>query len=143
MLHTQITCLKSFRIGAFFATCLLSAFLALFIFPTASMDDTKAANTLSETTLSMTTSDVVLDFTPTDLNGSFASSTPAEFSVTTNNYSGYSLSIAAAENNANNSKLINGNYAINSISSASAETDFTNGTWGYKPSLINSQANTD
>ena len=143
MLHTQITCLKSFRIGAFFATGLLATFLTLFIFPTANMDDTRATNTLSETTLSMTTSDVVLDFTPTDLNGSFASSTPAEFSVTTNNYSGYSLSIAAAENNANNSKLINGNYYLNSISQASIETDFTNGTWGYKPSLINSQANTN
>ena len=90
----------------------------------------------------MTTTDIVLDFTPTDLeNGTFAASTPAEVSVTTNNYSGYTLSIAAAEDNENNSKLLNGNFAFNSISSASSENEFTNGTWGYKPSKIDSLAN--
>ena len=143
MLHTQITCLKSFRIGAFFATSLLALLLILFVFPTASMDDTKAANTLSETTLSMTTANIGFAFDVSDPTGTFSASTPTEFTVTTNNYTGYTLRIRAKEDNEDNSKLLNGEYAFNSISAASSENDFTNGAWGYKPSKINSAANTD
>ena len=143
MLHTQITLFKNIRVAALVATGFLTALAGLFVSPTANMDTTKAVNTLSETSLSMTTANINLVMEVTNPNGTFSASTPAEFTVTTNNYSGYTLSVRAKENNADNSKLLNGSYEFNSISAASSENDFTNGTWGYKPSKINSSANTD
>jgi uncharacterized repeat protein (TIGR02543 family) len=73
--------------------------------------------------------------------GTFRESDSADFSVTTNNYSGYTLSIHAAVDDEDYSKLVNGNSVLNSISSASSASGFNNGNWGYKPSKLNSAAN--
>ena len=107
-------------------------------------EDTFAAPTPSTTTLAMTTPSVSLSLALSDVAGTFAVSNPASFSVTTNNYTGYALSIRAKEDNANNSKLINGSHVLNSISAATADgTGFNVGDWGYKPSKLNSSDNTD
>jgi len=92
-----------------------------------------------------------LDILPHSANGDFAKSGNSTISVTTNNYSGYTLSIAASSstdllNTADNTKT------ISSISSATSESDFSadtttaatnyNGKWGYLPSKFNSSDNT-
>ncbi len=138
----QIRIDKKLHMSAVVSASFLFVFAGLAVFPVASGLDTQAANIISETTLAMTTEDIALTFNVDNPNGTFSASDPTEFTVITNNYSGYTLSISAKEDNANNSKLINDEYQFNSISSASGESDFTNGTWGYKPSKINSAANT-
>ncbi len=143
MLHTHITLLRDFRVSALISAGLLAVLAGLFFFPTASMEQTKATNIISETTLSMTTENISLPLSVSNPNGTFSASTPAEVTVSTNNYTGYTLSIGAKEDNADYSKLVFGEYAFNSISSASSQNDFNNGTWGYKPSKINSSANAD
>ena len=92
-----------------------------------------------------------LNILPHSANGDFAKSDNSTISVTTNNYSGYTLSIAASSstdllNTADNTKT------ISSISSATSESDFSadtttaatnyNGKWGYLPSKFNSSDNT-
>ncbi len=139
----QIRIDKELHMSAVISASFLFVFAGLAVFPVASGLDTQAANTISETTLAMTTEDIALTFNVDNPNGTFSASDPTEFTVTTNNYSGYTLSIGAKEDDADNSKLINGEYEFNSISSASSQNDFTNGTWGYRPSKINSAANTD
>ncbi len=140
----QIRIDKKLHMSAVISASFLFVFGGLAVFPVANRpDDTQAANTISETTLAMTTADIALEFDVNNPNGTFSASDPTDFTVATNNYSGYTLSISAKENDADNSKLINDSYAFNSISSASSQNDFTNGTWGYKPSKINSTANTD
>lgn len=107
-------------------------------------EDTFAAPTPSTTTLAMTTPSVSLSLALNDAAGTFAVSDPASFSVTTNNYTGYALSIRAKVDDANSTKLVNGNYALNSIAAATADgTGFSVGDWGYKPSKLNSVDNTD
>ena len=118
----------------------LSAFT---IFPVSTESDaTKAAPIPSETTLSLSTSDLSLIFDIIDINGTFAASDPATISVTTNNYTGYTLKFSATSDGADAAKLVNGDYAINSISSASAPEDFTVNSWGYLPNKFDSQNNT-
>ena len=104
--------------------------------------DTTAAPTPSTTTLTLNTSDISTEITPGSATGTFVASDPATVSVTTNNYTGYTLSLMAASAGENATKLINNNYTINSISSASDPAEFGANNWGYLPSKFNSQANT-
>ena len=141
----SIVSAKYSRLIGVSAAAVLFVISALVLAPVCkTQDDTFAAPTPSTTTLAMTTPSVSLSLALDDAAGTFAVSDPASFSVTTNNYTGYALSIRAKEDNANNSKLINGNYALNSISSAAVDgTGFSVGDWGYKPSKLNSADNTD
>lgn len=92
------------------------------------------------------TASVELDVNSTD--GTFASSSPdtsAAFSVTTNNFSGYTLSISG---NDADGKLYDDTkkFSLESLENAVSEADFSstsdlNGKWGYKPSKFNSNAN--
>lgn len=144
MLHTHIAFLRKFYISGFLATSFLLAFAFLFVFPmTNSFSGVQAASVLSETTLTMTTSDIALALSVDSAAGTFNMSDPSSFSVSTNNYSGYNLTIHAAEDTADYSKLVNGESALNSISSAGVSSSFNNGNWGYLPSKINSAANSD
>lgn len=86
------------------------------------------------------------------IDGNFTTSAPAQkaaFSISTNNYTGYTVMIAASGNttalNDNNS------HTLTSISSATSAADFAdvgsvgqalNGKWGYLPNFYNSTANT-
>lgn len=104
----------------------------------------------SSLTLSVTgdTASVELDVNSTD--GTFASSSAANsasFSVVTNNFSGYTLSISGSDNDG---KLYDTTkkYFLEPLTSAVSEADFSstsslNGKWGYKPSKFNSAANTN
>lgn len=104
----------------------------------------------SSLTLSVTgdTASVELDVNSTD--GTFASSSAANsasFSVVTNNFSGYTLSITGSDNDG---KLYDTTkkYFLEPLTSAVSEADFSstlslNGKWGYKPSKFNSAANTN
>lgn len=102
----------------------------------------------SSLTLSVTgdTASVELDVNSTD--GTFASSSvanSASFSVVTNNFSGYTLSISGSDNDG---KLYDTTkqYFLEPLTSAVSEADFSstsslNGKWGYKPSKFNSAVN--
>ena len=96
-----------------------------------------------------------VDIVPTSSTGTFATSTSENrlsFDVTTSNYTGYTLTIEAADDNG---VLTNTNTGdtLSSITTATSESDFSaatteaassyNGKWGYKPSIFNSVANTN
>ena len=136
--------IKGFNRVASYSGLLLAAFFGLMIFPISlAIDSTEATVTPSTTTLTLSTSDISAEITPNNANGTFVASDPATVSVTTNNYSGYTLGITSSDN-VNNTKLINtdDNTAyLTSISSASAPADFNVGNWGYLPSKLNGTAN--
>ena len=93
--------------------------LAIFVANGASVYATNS--TLS---LSIDNNTLSVDVMPTSTNGTFVKSDNSTISVTTNNYSGYTLSIAASSstdllNTADNTKT------NSSISSATSESDFS------------------
>ena len=108
--------------------------------------NTSATN--STLTMSIDNTTLSLDILPHSANGDFAKSDNSTISVTTNNYSGYTLSIAASSS----TNLAGNNGSIASIGSAVSEADFSadtttaatnyNGKWGYLPSKLNSSTNT-
>ena len=118
--------------------------LAVFVANGVSVYATNSTLTMNidETTLN-------LDIIPHSTNGDFAKSANSTISVTTNNYSGYTLSIAASSSSTD---LTGTNGSIASIGSAVSEADFSadtstaatnyNGKWGYLPSKLNSSTNT-
>ena len=82
-------------------------------------------------------------------DGTFATTTEsdlAEFGVTTNNSSGYTLTISGNENSSNLTNVTTGT-SFTSISNATTAAAFDNsvfnGKWGYKPSKYNSSDNSD
>ena len=131
------------RIMPYSAVALVGLF-GLILFPVSFViDSTEAAPVLSTTSLTLSTSDISAEITPSSAAGTFVASDPATVSVTTNNYSGYTLGITSSDN-VNNTKLINtdDNTAyLTSISSASAPADFNANNWGYLPSKLNGAAN--
>jgi len=103
----------------------------------------------SSLTLDVTSSVASVDLTVDSSTGTFASSdTNAAFSVTTNNFTGYTLSISADEDTGllsddESNTLSSIPAAISEETfSASANTSY-NGMWGYRPSKYNSVANTN
>ena len=93
-----------------------------------------------------------LDITPTDATGTFASSSTSEvasFDITTNNYTGYTLSISGSDNIGQLSNTATGT-TLDTIASATDATTFATGNqadysnkWGYRPSKLNSVDNTN
>ena len=148
MFQTQIGLIRKVRISAVFAGMFLFVLSLLAVFPVASsVDDTLAANQQSETTLTLSTEDLDLDFGIGSIDGSFSQAS-ASVSVTTNNYTGYTLSINTSNTGEDAGKLVGTEKSFNSISTATSESDFTastdyNGLWGYKPSIIDGEANAD
>ena len=148
MLHAQIGLIRKVRVSAMFAGMFLFVLSLLAVFPVANkMDDTLAANQQSETTLTLSTENLNLAFGINSIDGSFSQAS-ANVSVTTNNYTGYTLSINTSNTGEDAGKLVGANKSFNSISAATSESDFTantdyNGLWGYKPSVIAGEANAD
>ena len=96
----------------------------------------------SSSTLSLSVSNNVVDLNiiPTGTNGSFAKSGNTTITASTNNATGYTLSIAASSSTDYN-KLKNGSDALTSVTEATTESAFKsltattyNGKWGYLPS---------
>ena len=152
---------KHFRLAALF-----SGFGLVFLFtltfsplqspvsPTEAATGTAQDSTL---TLDVTSASAVVDINVVDSAGTFSSSDKTTsdknsniaFSITTNNFSGYTLSIAGADDTG----LMNDEEAENSLSSiptmltedafSNAANTMYNGMWGYKPSKYNSAVNTN
>ena len=110
--------------------------------------------------LTLTNDTLALDLAATSSAGTFAASSPANFTVSTNNVSGYTLSIKSKVVDPTNttevtnaSRLVNtddGTKYISSISSSLAPATFSNisntqynNQWGYLPSKLNSSNNTN
>ena len=94
----------------------------------------------------MDNSTISVDATGFNAIGDSYSSNNSTISVTTDNESGYTLSILG--NNGTN--LTNGSYNLSSIESPVSEESFSdiyntvyNNKWGYKPSKLNSSDNTN
>ncbi len=136
-----------------FSALLASAFLVLIgflaIFPVSlGHNFTNAATHTIVTSLTLSSSDIAIPFSVTSTDGSFSSAS-SDFSVTTNNATGYTLKIKAKDEDTDYTKLTNDNAnVINSIESVTSENDFKNdasynGHWGYRPSKLNSAENED
>ena len=141
---------RQIRIVAFiscFAFILLSfTILHPLSSPTQPTEAATGSSQSSSLTLDLASSSASVDLLVTDPEGSFAvSSSNAEFNVTTNNFTGYTLSIMSS----NDEGLLtstNGN-SLSSITSAISLDTFAgsssyNGKWGYRPSVYNAVANT-
>ena len=142
------------------ATCLLVLLILAICIPLYKDElNTKATTGTSNqatTSLAITTASnaASLDLLANNSSGTVATNDNAlSFNVFTTNYTGYTLSIASPDNTTyNNGKLTNeidNNCksagicpVLNTISSASSSIT-TNGTWGYKPSKLNSSANSN
>ena len=146
---------KKLRMVSTGAFCVLGVIGFLGVFPiTKTSDDAEATVTPATTTLTMTSSSTTasVDVKPMSSNGTFATSAAADevaFTVTTNNVTGYNLTIAGSDNTRqlNNTDT---SATLDSITAATDQATFTTGAaatysnkWGYKPSMYNSAANTD
>ena len=142
-------------------TGLFSAFTFLLLaltclFPISKSEQTTEAVTgtvqSSSLTLNVSKSAASVELDVNSMAGTFASSNPnnsAIFTVTTNNFSGYTLSISGNDDEGKLYDQTKQNF-LSSLSSATTETDFSainktdlNGKWGYKPSKFNSNVNED
>ncbi len=110
-------------------------------------DSFAAASTIS---LTISNSTLSVGLTPNYSSGNFAKSGSSTISVSTNNYSGYTLGLKAATSGTNATNLVNGSNTLTSISSAISESTFSsvsgttyNNMWGILPSKYASSANTD
>ncbi|MBQ9180681.1 hypothetical protein IJ135_01130 [Candidatus Saccharibacteria bacterium] len=158
-----------YMVGFVLSILLSGTFIPFYI------DETKTEATVgiatqSTISLSLSSNNITLNllqpgtYDANNLESGIFGSASTTASISTTNYTGYTLSIAATNNNgsgnANNySKLIDSsntdtskNYFA-SIESAVSEVDFSantttasnnyNGKWGYKPSYYNSSANSN
>ena len=140
-------------------TGLLSAFTFLLLaltclFPISKSEQTTEAVTgtvqSSSLTLNVSSSAASVELDVNSNTGTFASSTTdnsAVFSVTTNNFSGYTLTISGNDDEGKLYDSTKQNF-LTSLANATSEADFSstsntnlNGQWGYKPSKFNSVAN--
>ena len=117
---------------------------------------TTGTSNQATTSLAITTASNVasLDLLANNSSGTVATNDNAlSFNVFTTNYTGYTLSIASPDNTTyndgkltneidNNCKSTGTCPVLNTISSASSSIT-TNGTWGYRPSKLNSSANSN
>ncbi len=125
------------------AALLLVVFLMLTIMPIydatpsadATGDEDPAEPTITVNTINST---AAVNIALNDLNGTFAQSAENEeinFNITTNNVTGYSLSVVTGDGSA---QLSNGEYALDSVDSVLSATDFDtaahNNQWGIRPS---------
>ena len=141
---------RQIRIVAFiscFAFVLLSfTILHPLSSPTQPTEAATGSSQSSSLTLDLASSSASVDLLVTDPEGNFAvSSSNAEFNVTTNNFTGYTLSIMSSNDEGLLSDT-NGN-SLSSITSAISLDTFAgstsyNGKWGYRPSVYNAAANT-
>lgn len=139
------------RTGLFSAfTFLLLALTCLFPISKGEQNTEAVTGTVqsSSLTLNVSKSAASVELDVNSNTGTFASSTTdnsANFSVTTNNFSGYTLTISGNDDEGKLYDSTKQNF-LTSLANATSETDFSstlslNGKWGYKPSKFNSALN--
>ena len=107
-ISSHINVNKKLHLAAFLSVVFLCVYTFLFLNPLPIyMDSTEATPVISNTELVITTSDIAIDTSIDSPTGTFRESSPAEISITTDNYTGYSLSINAKDDTESSSKLIN------------------------------------
>ena len=142
------------RLGVIGKRILLSVFFSLTFLVSAALMPIDVYAVASTLTISIT-NNISLNISSTDMTGSFAHSdtnTP-NVSVRTTNGSGYTLGIKASTSGANNNALVNttdNTKTIPSITTSGGISESTyssdssyNNTWGYRPSKLNSSANSN
>ncbi len=92
------------------------------------------------TEMILTSGDLAVELEMMNPSGTFVTSDTADITVTTNNYTGYTLRIRANEGE-DETKLVSGENAIESISAASTADEFGSQNWGILPSKYNSLDN--
>ena len=143
---------RGVRMVGIVSTIPLITILSLLIVPVNKTGDlAEAIGTASSTTITLTKASADLTLATLESDGTFASSTAAEmaqFGVKTTNYTGYTLTVEAADDTgilANTDSSATGNNTFSSISSVMDEKTFDNATyngkWGYKPSKMKSVEN--
>ena len=112
----------------------------------------------SSITINLPPSTISLDVVGASMNGTFAKSSEASFSVSTTNSTGYTLNIKSDTSSGNDGSgvlLLNGNdtnytiasiggsgFPVGGINEATYKTSSSYiNTWGYKPSMIDSSVN--
>jgi len=144
---SSIGMLNSTRLVAYTSAVCLFVFLTLLAFPVTSTSEEAVASTgtavAADTTLTLssTNENSLVNVVSTSPQGTFASSDTngtANFSVTTNNFTGYTLSISS-DDDAGRLENYTHDY-ISSITANLSEADFSNASnttynnkWGFKP----------
>ena len=102
---------------------------------------TSNASAVVQATLTIPDS-ISADVNPNENNG-FAEGSIGQVEMSTNNQAGYTLSIKAKDG----TELKNGSSVLNSITTNLTADQYKNGeyynTWGFKPDVVNSLANTN
>ena len=138
-----------FRNVAFVSSVLLFILVTLLCLPISSgeQDTLAATNQGDSITINFTNNTASVDLSVNNADGTFATSNTedkAAFSISTDNASGYTLSISS---NDDTGELTSGTSSFTSIDSAISSTTFDNssynGKWGYLPSKYNSTDNTN
>ncbi len=142
---------RNLRLFGAVSSIALILIISLTLVPVSTKTDTADATTgtatESSTTITVNQATASVDLTAASADGTFATSTGAgiaSFGVKTTNYTGYTLTVKASDNDGtlNNTS---GTGSFTSISSVLDEKTFDtstyNGKWGYKPSKYNSIEN--
>lgn len=143
---------RNIRIAGTVSSISLFTLFVTSVFPivvhTTTVEASGPESAISRLTMSINHENATLELIASNRNGTFASSPEdglAEFSVTTNNSSGYTLTISGSDDEG---ALVNSDGAstFDTISNATTATAFNsstafNGKWGYKPSKYDSSDN--
>ncbi len=156
-INNYINKYKYLRISGIISSFVLLIITAFSVFPLvldSSAEATAGTSVPSTTTLTMAlgSSSANLNIIPKDTTGTFSSSTSTEtakFGITTNNYTGYTLTISASDDDGlltNTDTSITTNNTLSSINTVTDSSTFNNSTalngkWGYLPSKYNSETN--
>ncbi|MBR3324083.1 hypothetical protein IKG24_00895, partial [Candidatus Saccharibacteria bacterium] len=143
---------RNLRIAGTLSSLSLIVLTLLAIFPIVHKAmEAEAASPLESNTeieMSIGKGSANLSLIPKDTSGTFASSSSselAEFNVTTNNYTGYTLGIKATDDTKQLTNVDMPTAKLDSITSVIDSSTFNtqayNGKWGYKPSKYNSADN--
>ena len=140
---------RRFRIVSTGAFCALAILTLLAVFPIAKhKEDAEATTVPATTSLSIISSKdtASVDITPTSKDGTFAISAAAdqaEFSVTTDNLTGYSVTLLGSDTSGQLVNNITGD-TLDTITSNTTESDFRTGSastyankWGYRLNVNN------
>ncbi|MBR3269837.1 hypothetical protein IKG07_01135 [Candidatus Saccharibacteria bacterium] len=140
---------RRFRIVSTGAFSLLAILTLLAVFPIAKhREDAEATTVPATTSLSIISSKdtASVDITPTSKDGTFAISAAAdqaEFSVTTDNLTGYSVTLLGSDTSGQLVNNITGD-TLDTITSTTTESDFRTGSastyankWGYRLNVNN------